>query len=84
MTVSRKPILAAAIASGPDGGNKGRWIRNGYKAVHRQLPRVKGIMYLNVDLSGPPHLHRDWSLRRWPLKMYSRIAGMSKFEGRFD
>jgi mannan endo-1,4-beta-mannosidase len=83
MAVSRKPILAAAIASAPDGGNKGRWIRNGYKAVHRELPRVKGIMYLNVDLSGPSHRHRDWSLSGWPLKMYKRVAGMTEFKGRF-
>lgn len=82
MAVSRKPIMAVAVASGPDGGNKARWIRNGYPKIYRRLPRVKAIMYLNVDLSGPPHLHRDWSLSGAALRAYADIASQRRFKGR--
>ncbi|MFV2065182.1 MAG: hypothetical protein ACC726_16955, partial [Chloroflexota bacterium] len=82
--VSRKPIMAVATASGPDGGNKARWIRRGYKQVYRKLPRVKAIMYLNVELSGPPALHRDWSLSPWQLKVYGNIAAKPEFKGRIQ
>jgi hypothetical protein len=74
--------VAAAVASGADGGNKGRWIRKGYRAVYRELPRIKAIMYLNVDLSGAPAYHRDWSLRGWPLKSYAGVAELPRFKGR--
>lgn len=80
--VSRKPIVAAAVASGPDGGNKARWVRRGYRAVYRELPRVKAIMYLNVDLSDAPAYHRDWSLGGWSLKSYASIADLARFKGR--
>ncbi|MFV2062786.1 MAG: glycosyl hydrolase [Chloroflexota bacterium] len=80
--VSRKPIIAAAIASGPDGGKKAKWIRRGYRAVYKNLPRIKAIMYLNVDLSGPPAYHRDWSLNRWQLRSYAAIAALPEFRGR--
>ena len=82
--VSGKPILAAAIATAPDPGHKARWIRKGYKRVYRDLPRVKGIMYLNNDLSGDPWFDRDWSLHGSPLNAYARIAAMSEFRGRFE
>jgi hypothetical protein len=80
--VSRKPIMAVATASGPHGGNKARWVRNGYRGVHRKLPRVVAVMWLNVDLSGPPHLHRDWSLSGAALAAYAEIAARPEFRGR--
>ena len=80
--VSRKPIVAAAIASAPDGGNKAGWIRRGYRKVYNRLPRVRIINYLNTDLSGPPHYHRDWSLHGDPLSAYALIASKPRFRGR--
>jgi hypothetical protein len=82
--VSDKPIYAVAISSAPDGGNRANWIRNGYQAVHRDLPRVVAISWLHVDLSGPPTLHRDWRLTGTSLDAYAEIAAMTKFQGRID
>lgn len=81
--VSNKPIIAAAVASGPKPRSKARWIRRGYWAVYRELPRVTALVYLNVNLSGPPSLHRDWSLHGAPLRAYAKIAAKPQFKGRF-
>lgn len=81
--VSGKPIIAAAIASGPAPLNKARWIRRGYWAVYRELPRIKAIMYLNTDLSGAPLLDRDWSLHGAPLRAYASVASKRPFKARF-
>ena len=78
--VSGKPILAVAIASAPDGGNRAKWIRRGYRGVYRHLPRIKAIMYLNVDLLGLGH--RDWSLSGRSLEAYADIAATPRFQGR--
>jgi mannan endo-1,4-beta-mannosidase len=80
--VSDKPIIAAAIASAPDGGDRAQWIRKGYRQVYDKLPRVVAIVWLNADLSGPPHLDRDWSLRGSALDAYAEIAALPQFQGR--
>ena len=80
--VSHRPIVAVAIASGPDGGDKAAWIRNGYPAVYQQLPRVVAIMWLNVNLAGAPFYHRDWSLSGGQLDAYGDVAAMPEFQGR--
>lgn len=80
--VSDKPIVAVAMASSPDGGTRAAWIRRGYHQVYRYLPRVVAIMYLNVDLSGPPAYHRDWSLSGESLEAYAAVAAQARFQGR--
>jgi mannan endo-1,4-beta-mannosidase len=80
--VSTKPIMAVASASAPGGGDQARWIRQGYRQVHRHLPRVVAVMWLNVDLSGAPHFHRDWSLGGLALEAYAEIAARPEFQGR--
>jgi hypothetical protein len=81
--VSGKPIIAVAIATAPEPGNKARWIRRGYKAVYRKIRRVKAIMYLNADLRRPPLLDRDWSLHGAPLRAYAAIAAKPWAKARF-
>jgi hypothetical protein len=80
-SVSNKRIMAAAMASGPHGGDKAAWIRNGYPAVYRELPKIVAIMWLNMNLSGAPHYHRDWSLSGASLQAYADIAAMPEFRG---
>ena len=82
--VSDKPIIAAAIASAPDGGDRAAWIRNGYQAVYSEMPRVVAISWLHVDLSGSPTLHRDWRLTGTSVDAYADIAAMTRFQGRVD
>jgi beta-mannanase len=80
--ITRKPIIAAAVASAPGGGDRARWIRRGYKAVYEKLPKVVAIVWLNVDLSGSPNHHRDWSLRGRALAAYADVAARARFKGR--
>jgi hypothetical protein len=80
--ITSKPVIAAAIASAPDGGDRARWIRDGYKNVYDKLPAVVAIVWLNVDLSGAPPSHRDWSLRGKALDAYEDIAAQARFGGR--
>jgi hypothetical protein len=79
--ISGKPIMAAAVASGPDGGDKAAWIREGYRAVYAELPRIVAIMYLNIDLSPHPNRDRDWSLSGPSLAAYAEIAALPQFKG---
>lgn len=80
--VSDKPIIAVATASSPDGGIQARWIHDGYRQVYRWLPRIVAIMYLDVDLSGAPSYHRDWSMSPESLAEYAAIAALPRFQGR--
>ncbi len=58
--ISPKPIIAAENASNAQGGDKAAWIREGYRAVYAELPRISAIIYLDVDLR--PIGHPDWRL----------------------
>ena len=80
--VTRKPVIAVATASSEDGGIKAQWIRDGYPAVYKHLPALVAICWLDADLSGPPHLHRDWSLSGDALDAYADIAADARFQGR--
>ena len=77
--VSRKPIIVAESGSNPLGGDKARWIWNGYRKIYRKLPAIKAIVYLNADLRGLGH--PDWRITspRSALTAYARIAAMDQF-----
>ena len=80
--ISSKPIIAAENASNSQGGDKAAWIRDGYRAVYAELPRISAIVYLNVDLRGLGD--PDWRLSSpaAALAAYARIAAMPEFQGR--
>jgi beta-mannanase len=80
--LSPKPIIAVETASSATGGDKAAWIREGYRAVYRRLPRIVGIVYLNVDLREQGHA--DWRLSsaRGALAAYADLAAMDRFQGR--
>jgi hypothetical protein len=80
--VSDKPIIAVATASSIDAGRQPGWIRTGYRAVQRRLPQIVAIVYLDVDLSGAPLYHRDWSITGDSLTAYAEIAALPAFQGR--
>jgi hypothetical protein len=80
--IAPKPIIVAESACNPVGGDKIAWIKEGYPAVHAELPQIVAIAYLNVDLrgSGDP----DWRLAspQGALDAYADIAAMPEFQGR--
>jgi hypothetical protein len=78
-----KPVIVGEVASSHIGGNKAKWIRNGYARTYKRLAMVKAIVYLDVDMrrSG----HPDWRLLKptdgSALRAYSSVAAMSRFKG---
>jgi hypothetical protein len=80
-----KPVIIAELGTTPktcNGITKPEWIRSGYKAVRRRYPKIKAIVYQNVDLS---YLnHPDWSLDNPPEAMdaYGDVAASRLFQGR--
>ena len=85
-----KPVIVAELASNKDGGpngvkdDKADWIRNGYEAVYAKYPRVKGIVWLNVDLTRVGH--PDWSLNSpnpQARQAYEEIVSKAKFKGHY-
>jgi hypothetical protein len=80
--ISTKPIIAAENGCDPLGGDKAGWLREGYRAVYDQLPRIVGIVYLDVDLRSIGH--PDWRLSSpaAALAAYAAIAALPRFGGR--
>jgi hypothetical protein len=80
--IAGKPIIAVENASNPNGGDKAAWIREGYRAVYAELPRIVGIVYLNVDLRSSGH--PDWRLSNpaGALAAYRQIVALPQFQGR--
>ncbi len=45
-----KPVILGEVSSNHEGGNKARWIRKGYARTYERWPKVKAIVYLDVDM----------------------------------
>jgi beta-mannanase len=80
--VSTRPIIAIETASNGEGGDKAKWILNGYPNVYTEFPSIVAVMYLNVDLRSSGH--PDWRLGSPPeaLQAYASIAARPEFQGR--
>ena len=80
--ISDKPIIAVESASNAQGGDKAAWIGDGYRRVYKALPRIVGIVYLDVDLRSIGH--PDWRLESTPgaLAAYADLAAQTRFQGR--
>lgn len=83
-----KPIIVAETASNYRNGNKSKWIRKGYNAVHAKWVKIEGILYLDSD-----EPHNEVGHPRWKLDKpndgsaqaaYALISGKTKFEGSLD
>ena len=88
LTFTKKPIIIAELATTDEerepGYGKPEWLWEGYHAVYRNYPRIKAIVYQNVDLA---HLgHPNWSLYSpaAALPKYQQIASKSLFKGRVN
>jgi hypothetical protein len=83
----RKPVMLAEVASHYKGGNKARWIRNGYLKTYRKFPKVKAILYLDTNQPAAQGRlgHPDWRLVQPPngsaLAAYANIAKRKAFQG---
>jgi len=81
--ITRKPVIVGETGSTAKGGDKPAWILKGYPAVYNKWPRLKGIVYFNVDM-GDTQQNRDWRLTSPPkaLDAYEAIAAQPRFQGR--
>ena len=80
-----KPAIVTELGSSPTPNSKADWITNGYAAVYNDLPKVKGLIYLD---SSQPHNqfgHPDWALFSPPAAQdaYEEVASKAKFQGRW-
>jgi hypothetical protein len=85
----RKKIIVAELGSSTDaprGTSKAEWIRGGYPATWRAYPKIKAIVYFNVDLGdGPGNVHERWILtapNTKPRTEYKRLLRDVRFQGR--
>jgi hypothetical protein len=65
----------------PDPLAKAKWIRDGYPAVYERWPRIKAIVYFNVDTS--PEGQEDWRLTTPPaaFNRYRALLTEPRFQG---
>ena len=79
--VTRKPVIVAETGSSAKGGDKATWIRKGYPAVHKKWPRIKLIIYFNIDTRDVGQ--RDWRLvsPASALDAYRSILARPSFQG---
>ena len=80
-----KPIIIGEVGSNHEGGSKASWITDGYQEVFRRWPRVKAIVYFDVDMTERSKKDPDWRLR-WPgdgsaMQAYRDLAAMPRFRG---
>jgi hypothetical protein len=83
----KKPMIITELGTHYIGGNKAKWITDGYDAVYKKWPKVVGIIYFNVDvqLDDPEH-PENWLLTKpdngSALKAYKKLLNQTRFKGR--
>jgi hypothetical protein len=85
----KKPVILTEVGSHYRGGDKARWIRDGYAAIYQRYPRIRAIMYFDVDMNqvlGDPDHPEDWLLTKpddhSALRAYRDLAQQHRFKGR--
>jgi hypothetical protein len=81
-----KPVILGEVGSSAVGGSKATWISDGHDDVFRLWPRVKAIVYFDVDMGERHPKDPDWRLitpaDRSALNAYRSIATEPRFSGR--
>lgn len=84
--LTRKPIIAAEMGAAylPDCSicNKTAYISNGYPAVYKKWPRLKAIVYFDLDMTfvGQPNWRLDSP--ESALAAYRQVVADTRFQGR--
>jgi hypothetical protein len=78
---SRKIIAAETGIKGP-GPGRDRWLREGYQAIYQAFPRLRGVIYFDIDMSFLDE--PEWRLMRSDnsLDTYSDILRDPRFMGK--
>jgi hypothetical protein len=80
-----KPIILGEVGSNHVGGSKAAWLTDGYQDVFRRWPRVKAIVYFDVDMTQRSRKDPDWRLV-WPsdgsaARAYQELSALPRFSG---
>jgi beta-mannanase len=84
-----KPIIVAETGSAPDKTgcstcSKSKWITDGYQAAYTKWPKIKAIVYFDVNMLPITNNEQpNWRLNNPPAAQtsYSTIAHLLKFQG---
>ena len=68
-----KPMVIAETASTEKGGSRPAWIRNALNVVPSQYPKVRGLMWFDVNDRGT-----NWPIERSPKSKRAFRAGISR------
>ena len=83
-----KGVILTEVGSHYVGGSKADWITGGYGRVYSRYPRVKAVLYFNVDMSlaNDPGHTENWLLTLpsddSALDAYRKLLAQSRFKGR--
>lgn len=79
--VTGRPVIVAETGSSSIGGKKPGWIRTGYPAVYKTFPKIRAIVYFNVDKRD--QRQPDWRLTTpaAALTAYQGILARPEFQG---
>ena len=80
-----KPVILDEVGTVHTGGSKAAWLTDGYNEVFRRWPRVKAIVYFDVNMTTRNERHPDWRLK-YPsdgsaLDAFASLAAMPRFKG---
>jgi mannan endo-1,4-beta-mannosidase len=83
--LTKKKIIVAELASHFRGGDKGKWIWQGYQRTHARWPKVKAVLYLDSGVPKQIWGHPDWRLVKpndgSALAAYKALTADSRFQG---
>lgn len=68
---SSKPIIVAETGCSTVGGDKAAWIESMFKVIPAKFPRIKGVVWFNVDKD------RDWRVDSSSASRRAFVAGAS-------
>ncbi len=84
--LTSKPVIIAETGSSSKGGDKAAWIATGYPAVLARWPRLKAIVYFDINAKALVSNQRDWRLEKpaGALDAYRALLADPRFQGRLD
>jgi beta-mannanase len=80
--VTSKKVIVAETGSSTAGGSQAAWVREGYRAAYKRWPKIKAIVYFNLDMRFADQ--PDWRLTyaSGSLGEYRTLLTKTKFQGR--
>jgi mannan endo-1,4-beta-mannosidase len=80
---SSRPWIVAETGSVVQAGHsRSSWLKTGYNNVYASFPRVKVILYFDIDMTKRAHDQPNWRLRlSSDFSAYRSLTALSKFQG---